>query len=1024
VRLSLLIACLMAIPTVASTRPADPAAQPRFLHERAPAAVDAAAFEREEADTFFLFAASGPGSFGSPGTDARGYTFDGSGGMEEPAGWFGVDATRPPQAWHLDEVALCAGGATDMSSALPFFGGDPTNDHALWCGLTWKCAWQHNTGYGNNWDCSVILSAGAWSDSLELNMIAAWDFEGGAYDYLELLLEVDGEPELVATFDDEDPRAAAPLQLVLRAADYSGAVGDLHLRFLSDGGWSDEDGQHETEIGAVWLDNIVLRADAVEVLRTDFESGILPAGIEFSHPEGAGLDAALYANLFSEDICVVNSSNAWAFMGCSSWPFSVICYGPPYHEQYAQSPRLERMHQAGSPTGEALIVEPGDEFRLEYQVYMDNPLNALIFHLSEIDWYSHEIEDCWRSGFSEQTLYYGEEKRWLQFDYHILPEIPHSSVAGLDLRLGMIDMCAIWCNTNGDGTGHRWAPYIDNVRMKLIRGGSQIDYGHAEVDRFQDAFRDAGSGLARMDMVRNIGGEGFALAGDSALVTADFTNIGGLAEVYSGEVGEMRPALELWWRVTDGPHASSNDPAMADPDAVDGIWSPWTGTTEFDGDTWNRMLADSASWGGVIAPNRFAFDFNDAHFQGGDRLDLFFRAETTDGSVHTLPATAQSAIPGEREFHELRILPDPDSSLLLVLDGAPAVSEWKWRSALAYNGYHEYDLYRVGDPGGNHFNSPGGRAQVEDLAGYGAVIWDCGAEPSHTLSVDPRGNDQALLESYLSSSEEPLGLWLLGNWIAMDLGQGHPFLNEVLGAERSITPGDLFDFTDLLVPRVEVVHPDLEFGGETPWFWLAEELCQDQGHYDPVHPIAALAETAMDWEDWIGVILVAGVLNRDPDGDGGPLGPLGAANPVLYNPFGYHAVRDGGFGVPYGFDYSRRLVGNVLEDLFGHEPGSSVGSPDPSAARATRLVGAWPNPFNPSTAIRFDLAADGPVRLRVYDLSGRRLRTLVDETRQAGHHELVWDGRDGSGRELPSGVYFLRMQADGKEEATRLVLLK
>ncbi len=1006
----------------------DPESPARILRERIPLAEDTAAFERAEADTFFLFAASGPGSFGSPGTDARGYTFDGAGGNAEPAGWFGVDATRPPQAWHLDEVALCAGGTTDMSSALPFSGGDPSNDYALWCGLTWNCAWNHNTGYGNDWDCSVILGAGAWSDSLELDLVAAWDFEGGAYDYLEVLLEVDGEPELVATFDDEDPRAAAPLRIVLRAADYSGAVGDLHLRFVSDGGWSDEDGQHETDTGAVWLDNIVLRADGAEILRTDFEDGVLPVGIDFTHPEGAGLDAALYSNLFAEDECVINSSNAWIFAGCNfgaEYPIPIICYGPPYLEQYAQSPRLEWMHRADSSLGEALAVEPGDEFRLEYQVYMDNPLNALVFHLWEFDWFSQDIADCSYVSIVETTVYHGEDRRWLHFDQHIEPEMMPANVAGLNLRLGMIDLCSIWCNTQGDGTGHRWAPYIDKVRMKLIRGGNGTDFDHAEIDRFQDAFRDAGSGLARLDMVRNIGGAGFALAGDSALVTADFANAGGLAEVYSGEAGENRPALELWWRVTSGPHASSNDPVMADPDAADGIWSPWAGTADFDGVSWNRMLADSAAWGGVISPDRFAFDFNDAHFQGGDRLEIFFRAETVGGEVHTLPATAMSAIPEERDFHELRILPDPESNILLVLDGTSAVGEWKWRSALAYNGLLDFDLYRVGDPGGNHFNSLGGRAQVEDLAGYGVVIWDCGAEPSHTLVEDPRGNDQVLLESYLGSSADPVGLWLLGNWISLDLGIDHPFLLNVLGTERAHTSSDLYDFTDLVVPRVEVVHPELEVAGETPWFWLAEPLCYDQGHYDPIRSVGPLVETVMAWEEWLGLELAAGALNRDPDGDGGPLGPLGAVNPVLYSPFGYHSVRDGGFGVPNGFDYSRRLVGDVLENLFGHAPGIDVGPPDPPAARSTRLVGAWPNPFNPSTAISFDLADDGPVRLHVYDLSGRRLRTLLDGTVGAGYnHQVIWDGRDDAGNDLPSGVYFLRLRADSRMESMRLVLLK
>jgi hypothetical protein len=91
---------------------------------------------------------------------------------------------------------------------------------------------------------------------------------------------------------------------------------------------------------------------------------------------------------------------------------------------------------------------------------------------------------------------------------------------------------------------------------------------------------------------------------------------------------------------------------------------------------------------------------------------------------------------------------------------------------------------------------------------------------------------------------------------------------------------------------------------------------------------------------------------------------------------------------------------------------------------ALRLYSAAPNPFNPTTTIRFDLPAAGPVRLSVYDVAGRLVRVLVEGEIPAGSHEAVWDGRDASGRSAPSGGYLARLVAGGKVVGVRLSLVR
>lgn len=83
-----------------------------------------------------------------------------------------------------------------------------------------------------------------------------------------------------------------------------------------------------------------------------------------------------------------------------------------------------------------------------------------------------------------------------------------------------------------------------------------------------------------------------------------------------------------------------------------------------------------------------------------------------------------------------------------------------------------------------------------------------------------------------------------------------------------------------------------------------------------------------------------------------------------------------------------------------------------------------PNPFNPLTTIRFELAVAGPVRLSVFDLAGRLVRTLIDEELPPAVHEVAWDGRDTAGRLAASGSYVARLEHRGGMSSARLVLLR
>lgn len=106
--------------------------------------------------------------------------------------------------------------------------------------------------------------------------------------------------------------------------------------------------------------------------------------------------------------------------------------------------------------------------------------------------------------------------------------------------------------------------------------------------------------------------------------------------------------------------------------------------------------------------------------------------------------------------------------------------------------------------------------------------------------------------------------------------------------------------------------------------------------------------------------------------------------------------------------------------------GSSTSIDDDEATAVRTALGAnYPNPFNPSTTIPYDLARSGDVQLTIYNTAGQHIRTLVDGAHDSGQYSAVWDGRNARGDGVASGVYFYRLQVDdGLVDQKSMILLK
>ena len=95
-----------------------------------------------------------------------------------------------------------------------------------------------------------------------------------------------------------------------------------------------------------------------------------------------------------------------------------------------------------------------------------------------------------------------------------------------------------------------------------------------------------------------------------------------------------------------------------------------------------------------------------------------------------------------------------------------------------------------------------------------------------------------------------------------------------------------------------------------------------------------------------------------------------------------------------------------------------------STPEGVSLGAAWPNPFGANTTIGFSISEAGPVRLGLYDVRGRLVRTLIAASLPAGRHTALWDGRASVGRALGSGVYFAVLERGGVRASRRIVMAR
>ncbi len=276
-------------------------------------------------------------------------------------------------------------------------------------------------------------------------------------------------------------------------------------------------------------------------------------------------------------------------------------------------------------------------------------------------------------------------------------------------------------------------------------------------------------------------------------------------------------------------------------------------------------------------------------------------------------------------------------------------------------------------------------------------------------------------------------------WFLIDPDRGYPFLDVSYDADSpfhgypSFSGVRTFAATDTFTLPPWIWNRNVRFrfhvalapDGRRPALdgWTIDDI-----HLDAGPPTTAIALTDLTAQWTPGGIALAWQAHDIEPGDSfavsraalDPRGTLGvyttlAAFDVASNRGNYTYV-DG--GAPEGVELVYRVA------LRSHGVETAAAEVRVGAAPRFALLPNTPNPFNPTTRLRFDLPHHGRARLDVYDVRGRCVRTLVDAVLEAGSHTAVWDGTDASGRAVASGIYIARLTSGAHRQQRRMALVR
>ncbi|MCH8275598.1 MAG: GNAT family N-acetyltransferase [Armatimonadetes bacterium] len=336
------------------------------------------------------------------------------------------------------------------------------------------------------------------------------------------------------------------------------------------------------------------------------------------------------------------------------------------------------------------------------------------------------------------------------------------------------------------------------------------------------------------------------------------------------------------------------------------------------------------------------------------------------------------------------------------------------------------DRYDVNGPSSNVGNSLGSRlvnAAVQ-LDCYQKVFW-CTANLSRGLVGDggvsnggssaDKSDDWTPLFNFVDQGLNNKGIYFSGDDLAFDwitlAGAAIQFRTTYMDfALAGSSPGDHVASGEPISPCLVAVSPNFTHLG-APDSLIAYGGCPAINDFDLLNPLQGQAEFVNPSS---GRAYIISQTTENAVGD---------TSRVILSGFSYHTIRSKRPGFP---DARTEHLADIISFLQNALPNPTAVPDEPVVGRNVLMVN-YPNPFNPTTTIRYNVRERGHVTLSVYNVAGQRVRTLVDDVRdpvQGGLHTVVWHGDSEAGQEVASGVYFYKLVTPGFTKTRKMVLLK
>ncbi|RJR28350.1 MAG: hypothetical protein C4574_05075, partial [Candidatus Latescibacterota bacterium] len=925
-------------------------------------------------------------------------------------GWTRVDLTEQRGIFfHVDDFVGLGGGSFGRLEAIE-------GTKSMWCGVRpnagdpYLCAFQTAPGYGNGWEQRLTTGAIEFAGPLTFSYRIVWDSEPDC-DSTVVEYDAGGNDWRVLASYQGDGEGVSTHFLPLTQARTK-----LRFRFASDGAWSDEDGLWNTD-GACIVDSLVVRDGAAYYDYQNFESaalGATSAGIWTAEPNPAyGKYSGLRNNLSDRDPCGENFATQVVFWVGSPdpiiWPPYVtpFCKGSggveaPCQNEAVYSPYIDMTRYSTGCFHVQNAVIPPEELpllggcRLSFTVYRELPLRNLVFY----HWAVRKIVDGCPGKWRDFTFgYYADDGVYAQINLDVSQFL--SGDDPVQIRLGVVDMCDQWYLVMGDCAEHTVSPYFDNVRLYRYRT-SGPQWGYRDLDLYQDNFPSQAldiESFVRADAANDINWSSNPVIrpGDSIAVDCASPLGGGIAAdpVFGG------PAVYLHVKCTYiGPAPAKPDLAGASiAGSVAYGLPPTTVNFNYVGDdgVWMKLqCAEARTSGGNVVTGKYMVDLNDELFTRGYAIEYYFTAKDAAGVESALPRYARSGPP----YFEWTCLPTLNSDVLFVDDFsgrgsfAGAVEEY-WMpvfDAVLPPPNNKVDRYDVNAPSSCVSNGPGSRARNYQLtSAYHTIVWDSGDLNSCTISDGTTNSDKSddvrMLIDWMNLSGHGCGLWICGDNVAYDLSNSPaPAAAQLMGTQcgASLAAWSYFDATGGrtgggAVNPLVTGHADagIFVHGGVPDEFYVYGGCPLINQFDCLEKTGA-GKYALSYPDFGGASYYAAVANETVNAGEHTVR-------TMWFGFSYQYLRDDVFAAPIDrFE--------IAKDVFMWM--SCATNPDVMDARAPLVYALsqnFPNPFNPSTTIRYDVKTKGLVTIRLYDVSGRLVRTLVDGVKDAGSYTAVWD---------------------------------